>query len=176
MPPNLIRCRSELFGLGHPDGPQCWVSNSRTEQEIATDRHGRFVVLCGRYGDVTRSAHDREQSRQSLYREASPVANAVDENRSPVPHRRTPAATRAGERGSNPRSPGSSGWSALSRSHATNQDEFASVAQAEGVSREARRGGLLQVVAGVRVTTAQSVPTLGQGHRGSWPTPASCSK
>ena len=30
-----------------------------------------FVVLCGRYGDVTKMAHDREQSRQSLYREAS---------------------------------------------------------------------------------------------------------
>ena len=37
-----------------------------------------FVVLCGRYGDVTQMAHDREQSRQSLYREASQVANAVD--------------------------------------------------------------------------------------------------
>src|SRR5271157_4549953 len=37
-----------------------------------------FVVLCGRYGDVTKMAHDREQSRQSLYREASQVANAVD--------------------------------------------------------------------------------------------------
>ena len=29
-----------------------------------------FVVLCGRYGDVTKMAHDRGQSRQSLYREA----------------------------------------------------------------------------------------------------------
>ena len=37
-----------------------------------------FVVLFGRYGDVTKMAHDREQSRQSLYREASQVANAVD--------------------------------------------------------------------------------------------------
>ena len=30
-----------------------------------------FVVLCGRYGDVTRTAQEREQSRQSLYREAA---------------------------------------------------------------------------------------------------------
>jgi predicted nucleic acid-binding Zn-ribbon protein len=37
-----------------------------------------FAVLCGRYGDVTRMARDREQSRQSLYREAGEVANAVD--------------------------------------------------------------------------------------------------
>src|SRR3954452_2200225 len=37
-----------------------------------------FVVLCGRYGDVTRMAQDREQSRQSLYREAEQVIDAVD--------------------------------------------------------------------------------------------------
>ena len=37
-----------------------------------------FVVLCGRYGDVTKMAQDREQSRQSLYREATQVVNAVD--------------------------------------------------------------------------------------------------
>ncbi len=37
-----------------------------------------FAVLCGRYGDVTKMAKDREQSRQSLYREADQVANAVD--------------------------------------------------------------------------------------------------
>ena len=32
-----------------------------------------FAVLCGRYGDVTRMAQGREQSRQSLYREAQQV-------------------------------------------------------------------------------------------------------
>jgi hypothetical protein len=32
-----------------------------------------FAVLCGRYGDVTEMAQDREQSRQSLYREAEQV-------------------------------------------------------------------------------------------------------
>jgi hypothetical protein len=37
-----------------------------------------FAVLCGRYGDVTQMAHDREQSRQSLYREAQQVADALD--------------------------------------------------------------------------------------------------
>ena len=37
-----------------------------------------FAVLCGQYGDVTNMARDREQSRQSLYREAEQVAQAVD--------------------------------------------------------------------------------------------------
>jgi hypothetical protein len=37
-----------------------------------------FAVLCGQYGDVTEMAKDRERSRQSLYREAEPVAEAVD--------------------------------------------------------------------------------------------------
>jgi hypothetical protein len=37
-----------------------------------------FAVLCGQYGDVTEMANDREQSRQSLYREAEQVAKAVD--------------------------------------------------------------------------------------------------
>jgi hypothetical protein len=37
-----------------------------------------FAVLCGQYGDVTKMARDREQSRQSLCREAEQVADAVD--------------------------------------------------------------------------------------------------
>jgi hypothetical protein len=37
-----------------------------------------FAVLCGRHGDVTRMSQDREQSRQSLYREAEQVAEAID--------------------------------------------------------------------------------------------------
>jgi hypothetical protein len=37
-----------------------------------------FAVFCGRYGDVTKMAEDRERSRQALYREAEQVANAVD--------------------------------------------------------------------------------------------------
>ena len=32
-------------------------------------RRSHFAVLCGQYGDVTRMAQLREQSRQSLYRE-----------------------------------------------------------------------------------------------------------
>jgi hypothetical protein len=37
-----------------------------------------FVVLRGRYGEVTRMAEDRGRSRQSLYREAEAVVGAVD--------------------------------------------------------------------------------------------------
>jgi hypothetical protein len=37
-----------------------------------------FAVFCGKYGDVTEMAQDREQLRQSLYREAQQIANAVD--------------------------------------------------------------------------------------------------
>ena len=37
-----------------------------------------FAVFCGQYGDVTEMAKGREQSRQSLYREAEQVANAVN--------------------------------------------------------------------------------------------------
>src|SRR3954465_12145747 len=37
-----------------------------------------FAVLCGQYGDVTQMAKARERSRQSLYREAQQVAEAVD--------------------------------------------------------------------------------------------------
>src|SRR4051794_2499106 len=39
---------------------------------------GAFAVLCGRYGDVTEMAKDRDQSRQSLYREAEKVVQAID--------------------------------------------------------------------------------------------------
>jgi hypothetical protein len=37
-----------------------------------------FAVLCGRYGDVTEMAEDRGRSRQSLYREAEQVIDAMD--------------------------------------------------------------------------------------------------
>ena len=36
------------------------------------------AVLCGRYGDVTRLAHERGVFRQTLYREAHAVARALD--------------------------------------------------------------------------------------------------
>ena len=44
-----------------------------TPQRIAST----FAVLCGRYGDVSQMAQDREQSRQSLYREADDVVDAL---------------------------------------------------------------------------------------------------
>ena len=37
-----------------------------------------FAVLCGRYGDVTAMAKDRDRSRQTLYREAETVIEAAD--------------------------------------------------------------------------------------------------
>src|SRR3954463_2002213 len=50
------------------------VFMSTIPQRIATT----FAVLFGRYGDVSRMAQDREQSRQSLYREADDVVDALD--------------------------------------------------------------------------------------------------
>jgi hypothetical protein len=121
-------------------------------QRIAT----AFAVFCGRYGDVTTMARDRERSRQSLYREAERVASAVDG-----------AATQAridelqqqlGQRQAEVQ--------ALQErlKHAVEitpdkQDEFATVAQAEGVSLSVARR-LLRVVAGAASTP--SVPTLGR--------------
>ena len=115
-----------------------------------------FVVLCGRYGDVTKMAHDREQSRQSLYREASQVANAVDG---------TAVQSRIDELQRQLAGQQAQIQDLQERlEHAIEitrdkQDEFASVAQAEGVSLSAARR-LLQVVAGS--VTTPSVPTLGR--------------
>src|SRR3989442_840969 len=115
-----------------------------------------FAVLCGPYGDVTKMAQDREQSRQSLYREAEQVANAVDgaaaqaridelkrqlaEQRAEVqalPERRKRAVEITPD----------------------TQNEFATIAQAEGVSLSVARR-LLQVVEGPGATP--SVATLGR--------------
>ena len=115
-----------------------------------------FVVLCGRYGDVTKIAHDREQSRQSLYREASQVANAVDG---------TAVQSRIDELQRQLAGQQAQIQDLQERlEHAIEitrdkQDEFASVAQAEGVSLSVARR-LLQVVAGSVITP--SVPTLGR--------------
>ena len=71
-----------------------------------------FAVLCGRYGDVTEAARDRGQSRQSLYREAGQVVDAVGGSAAgariealerevvpaPRPGRRPPATAGAGRR------------------------------------------------------------------------------
>ena len=118
-----------------------------------------FVVLCGRYGDVTKMAHDREQSRQSLYREASQVVNAVDG---------TAAQSRIDELERQ-----LAGQQAHIQDlqeqlkHAVEitrdkQDELASVAQAEGVSLSVVRR-LLLVLTGSK--TIPSVPTLGRATR-----------
>jgi hypothetical protein len=115
-----------------------------------------FAVLCGRYGDVTAMARNREQSRQSLYREAEQVADAVDGTaaRARIDELQQQLARRQAE------------VQALKErlSHAIEitpdkQDEFATVAQAEGVSLSVARR-LLRVVEGSQSTP--SVPTLGR--------------
>ena len=115
-----------------------------------------FAVLCGRYGDVTEMAHDRERSRQSLYREAEQVVEAVDGAAAQAridELERQLAEQRAEVRALQER-----------LKHAVEitpdrQHEFATVAQAEGVSLSVARR-LLRVVAGARTTP--SVPTLGR--------------
>ena len=114
-----------------------------------------FAVLCGRYGDVTRMAHDRQQSRQSLYRQAAQVVDAVDG---------TAAQARGVEL---------EGQVAQLRGQVHDlqrrldraveltpetQAEVACVAQAEGVSLPVARR-LLQVLLPPK---ARSVPTLGR--------------
>jgi hypothetical protein len=118
-----------------------------------------FAVLCGRYGDVTQMANDREQSRQSLYREAEQVVDAVDG---------TAAQSRIDDL-----------QRQLAQQHAQvqalqerlkhaveitpeKQEEFATVAQAEGVSLSVARR-LLRVVEGSKATP--SVPALGRVTR-----------
>ena len=115
-----------------------------------------FAVLCGRYGDVTAMANDRDQSRQSLYREAEQVANAVDG---------AAAQTRIEEL-QHQLARQSAQVQALQErlKHAVEitadkQQEFATVAQAEGVSLSVARR-LLRVVAGPRPIPA--VATLGR--------------
>src|SRR3954468_13391380 len=115
-----------------------------------------FAVLCGQYGDVTKMAQDREQSRQSLYREAEQVADAVDgaAAQARIDELQQQLAQRQAE------------VQALKErlKHAVEitpdkQHEFATVAQAEGVSLSVARR-LLRVVAGSRSTPA--VATLGR--------------
>jgi hypothetical protein len=118
-----------------------------------------FAVLRGQYGDLTQMAQDREQSRQSLYREAQQVANAVDgtATRAQIDELRQQLARRQSE------------VQLLQErlSHAVEitpdkQHEFATAAQAEGVSLSVARR-LLQVMAGPNSTP--SVPTLGRATR-----------
>jgi chromosome segregation ATPase len=115
-----------------------------------------FAVLCGQYGDVTEMANDREQSRQSLYREAEQVANAVDG---------TAAQTRLDElqrQLAEQRAEIQALQERLEHSveiTPDTQDEFATVAQAEGVSLSVAQR-LLRVVQ--RSQSSPSVPTLGR--------------
>ena len=124
-------------------------------QRIAT----AFAVFRGPYGDVTKRAQDREQSRHSLYREAEQVANAVDG-----------AAARARsddlQEQLDPRHAEVQALRERLR-HAVEitpdkQHEFATVAQAEGVRLSVARR-LSRVVVGPRSTPA--VPTLGRATR-----------
>ena len=115
-----------------------------------------FAVLCGRYGDVTQMAQDREQSRQSLYRESEKVVEAVDgaAAEARIDDLRRQLADRDAEnralRGRLERAV------EVTRDK---QDQFASVAQAEGVSLGVARR-LLQVLAGS--VPVPSVATLGR--------------
>src|SRR3954468_23143053 len=115
-----------------------------------------FAVLCGRYGDVTAMAQDRERSRQALYREAEQVVEAVDGAASQArieDLQRQLAEQRAEVQALETR---------LKRAVEITPDkqhEFATVAQAEGVSLSVARR-LLRVMTGPR--RSQGVATLGR--------------
>ena len=115
-----------------------------------------FAVFCGRDGDVTKMAQDREQSRQALYREAEQVANAVDgaAAQARIDELQQQLARRQAEI--------QALQDRLKRAveiTPDKQDEFAAVAQSEGVSLSAARR-LLRVVEGSEPTP--SVATLGR--------------
>jgi hypothetical protein len=123
-----------------------------------------FAVLCGQYGDVTAMARDRERSRQSLYREAEQVANAVDG--AAVQARVDELQEQLAQRQAEVQALQERLKHAIEITRET-QDEFATVAQAEGVSLSVARR-LLRVMQGSAATP--SVPTLGRatleaGHR-----------
>ena len=103
-----------------------------------------FAVLCGRYGDVTRMAEGRGQSRQSLYREADKVVEAVDGAAAEA--RVEELRRRLADQEAENRDLRTRLERAVEITRET-QDEFAAVAQAEGVSLGVARR-LLQVVAG----------------------------
>ena len=114
-----------------------------------------FAVLFGRYGDVSRLARDRKQSRQSLYREAQQAIDAVDGTaaRARIAELEQQVARLQGQvddlRGR------------LGRAvemTPQKQAELACVAQAEGVSLPVVRR-LLQALL---PTKARSVPALGR--------------
>jgi hypothetical protein len=118
-----------------------------------------FAIFFGHYGDVSQMAQDRGQSRQSLYREAEEVVDALDgtATQSRIDElQRQLTEQQAENHALHPR-----------LQHAVEitpdkQDEFATVAQAEGVSLSVARR-LLRVVEGTKTTP--SVPTLGRVTR-----------
>jgi len=118
-----------------------------------------FAVLCGQYGDVTKMAEGRERSRQSLYREAEQVVDAVDG---------AAAQTRNDEQQRQIVELRAEILALQDRSKHTveitpdKRHEFATIAQAEGVSLSVARR-LFQVVEGPVPTP--SVPTLGRATR-----------
>jgi hypothetical protein len=115
-----------------------------------------FAVLCGRYGDVTAMAEGRERSRQSLYREAEQAADAVDGAAAQAridDLQRQLAEQRAEVKALETR---------LQRAVEITPDtqhEFATVAQAEGVSLSVARR-LMRIMTGPR--RSQGVATLGR--------------
>jgi hypothetical protein len=115
-----------------------------------------YAVLCGRYGDVTKIAEDREQSRQSLYREAEQVAAAVDGTGAQA--RIEELQRQLTERQAEVKALEKRLELAVEITPDT-QHEFATVAQAEGVSLSVARR-LLQVMTGPR--RSRAVATLGR--------------
>ena len=115
-----------------------------------------FAVLCGQYGDVTQMALDRDQSRQSLYREAQQVAEAVDDTatQAQIEELQRPLAERQAEVKALEKRLGLAIEITPDKQH-----EFATVAQAEGVSLSLARR-LLLVMTGPR--PGRAVATLGR--------------
>ena len=115
-----------------------------------------FAVVFGQYGEVSRMAQDREKSRQSLYREANQVVDALDgtDTQSRIDElQRQLTEQKAVNQALHER------LKHAVEITADKQDEFATVAQAEGVSLSVARR-LLRVVEGAKTTP--SVPTLGR--------------
>jgi hypothetical protein len=115
-----------------------------------------FTILFGQYGDVAKMARDRQQSRQSLYREADQVLDAVDG--STAQGRIAALQQQLAEQQAQIRALQDRLQHAVEITP-DKQDEFASVAQAEGVSLSVARR-LLRVVAGSK--PVPSVPSLGR--------------
>ena len=115
-----------------------------------------FAVLCGQYGDVTAMAKDREQSRQSLYREAEQVALAVDGTaaQARIDELQQQLVEQRAEVQSLQERLKNAVEITLDKQH-----EFATVAQAEGVSLSVARR-LLGVMTGPK--RSRAVATLGR--------------